>query len=130
VRRLRPTRSTKTSPAPSPFFAGVVGREVMAKGRRALLIMGVDHMRIGEYRGPGGLNPSVNLRQPNAATLLARRYPGSLFVVIDAYVVSDDGTPEGCTDLQRVEDAFSASPFPSMARLDGTWLAEGRCPSA
>ena len=113
-----------------PFFAGVVSREVMAKGRRALLIMGGDHMRIGEYRGPGGLNPSVNLRQPNAATLLARRYPGSLFVVIDAYVVSDEGTPEGCTDLQRVEDAFSASPFPSMARLEAPGWPRWRCPSA
>jgi hypothetical protein len=107
-----------------PFFAGVVSREVMAKGHRALLIMGGDHMRIGEYRGPGGLNPSVNLGQPNAATLLARRYPGSLFVVIDAYIVNDEGTPEGCGDLQRVEEAFSGSPLPSMARLDGTWLAE------
>jgi hypothetical protein len=111
-----------------PFFAGVVSREVMAKGRRALLIMGGDHMRIGEYRGPGGLNPSVYPRQPNAATLLERRYPGSLFVVIDAYVVNDEGTPEGCTDLQSVEEAFGGSPIPSMALLDRTWLAEVAVP--
>jgi hypothetical protein len=106
-----------------PFFAGVVKRQVMAKGRRALLIEGSDHMRIGEFRGPGGLNPSVNPRQPNAATLLARRYPGSLFVVIPAYVVAAEGTQKGSETLQRVEEAFSSAPLPSMARLDGTWLA-------
>lgn len=128
IHRAADGENIPTGDEREPFFAGLVSREVMAKGHRTLLIMGGDHMRIGEYTGPGGLIPSVNPRQPNAATLLARRYPGSLFVVVDVYVVNAEGTGEGCSNLEEVEEAFSGSPVPSMARLDGTWLAEVAVP--
>ena len=63
-----------TEKSRDPFYAGVVEREVMAKGRRALLIAGFPHLR-------RGLHPTDDPSQPNLATLLTQQHPGSLFVV-------------------------------------------------
>jgi hypothetical protein len=55
-------------------YADLVKREVMAKGRRALLTGGGGHMLRGVHAGS-------NDKRPNAATRLANDYPGKIFVV-------------------------------------------------
>ncbi len=93
-------------------YAGVVEREVLSKGRRALLIAGSNHLLRGLHSGddPGGLN---------AGTQLAQRHPGSLYVV-DLLVL-----PPGLQQdplLQHTIDAVAHWPRPSVATLAGTWL--------
>jgi hypothetical protein len=101
-----------------PFFADLVEREVLDCDHRALLVIGGDHIRSGEYRGPGGLVPSRNPRQPNAGTLLADAHPGALYVV---YPLQSSSTST-LTDYDRIAAAFANAPRPSLAVLDGTWL--------
>jgi hypothetical protein len=71
------------------YYAGVVEREVMRKGRRALLIGGAGHMLRGLY----AQGDRMHL---NAASQVAQRHPGQLFVV-DTLVL-----PPGPAKDQRV----------------------------
>lgn len=93
------------------FFADIVEREVLAKHRRALLIIGDDHL----YRGEAA---NDDPRRPNAGTLLTRRHPGKLFVVASLPFNPRDG------DMVHrwVETALRTWPRPSLALLRGTWL--------
>jgi hypothetical protein len=61
------------------FFADLVGREVLAKNRRALLISGVLHAlrKLPESEGGG-------FSEPNAAQIIERKHPGTLFTVVSA----------------------------------------------
>jgi hypothetical protein len=90
------------------FYANVVKREVIAKGRRAVLISGADHLRLGVSSNVGP--------QPNFATLLAREQEGELFIFYPLPYVHDQRVAD------RVEAALEDWPRPSVALLDGTWL--------
>ena len=57
-------------------FAAVVESEVLARGRRALLVTGSTHL---ELHGP--LDASLPHASPSAGALLAQRHPGTLAVV-------------------------------------------------
>ncbi len=97
-------------------YAAVVERESLRKGRRALLIAGGGHLR-------RGLRADHYPRQLNAATLLARRHPGALFVV-DPLVL-----PPGVEKNPLVRRAnFPRWPHPGLAHLAGTWLGAQRMP--
>ena len=85
-----------------PFFAGVVEHEVLARGHRALLIAGADHLRRYEYASPGGFNPSPDARQPNVATLLSDARPGSLYLIFPLA-----GRSPGSPDITKVDAAFA-----------------------
>jgi hypothetical protein len=90
-------------------YAAVVEREVLAKGRRALLIAGSGHLLRGIQD---------NFKQANAATRLEKAHPGKLFVV-DPLVVPP-GTHRH--DLvRRAQASTSHWPRPSCASLAGTW---------
>jgi hypothetical protein len=91
-------------------FAAVVEREVLARGRRALLIAGSGHLLRGIQDG---------FKQSNAATLLERKHPGKLFVVDP--LVLPPGTHRDAL-LHRVQDTTAGWPRPSCALLAGTWL--------
>ncbi len=106
-----------------PFFAQVVEREVLARGHHALLVIGGDHLRRGEYASPGGFNPSPNARQPNVATLLSDAHPGSLYVIFPL-----SGRSPGAPDVTKVEAAFADVPPPSITPVAGTWLADESVP--
>jgi hypothetical protein len=93
------------------FFASVVEREVLAKGRRAFLVAGADHLRRGQHAND---DPA----QPNVGTLLERRHPGKLFVVDPLPFNERDGEAA----YARVEEELRSWPRPSLALLEGTWL--------
>ncbi|MCI0561406.1 MAG: hypothetical protein MN733_23210 [Nitrososphaera sp.] len=92
------------------FFAGVVEREVIAKGRYAVLIMGADHLRRGVHANTG-------VDHPNVATLLARQHSDELFIVYPLPFDYDEHIKA------RSEAELAASPKPAFAHLDGTWLS-------
>lgn len=91
------------------FFADVVEREVIARGRHAILIAGADHLRRGVHSNAG---PDV----PNVATLLDREHPGMLFITypLPFEYVAEVG--------RAVEEDLASWPRPSLAYLEGTWL--------
>jgi hypothetical protein len=112
---LRSAADADELPAPGgrdTFFADVVEREILAKGRHALLIAGGDHLRRGESTND---EPS----QGNVGTLLSSEYPDALFVIDTLPFNERDG--EAAHDW--VETALESWPIPSMALLDSTWLA-------
>lgn len=112
-------RGAADIPAALPFvlardahYARVVEHDVLAKGRRALLIAGGGHLWRGvlaDNNVPGQPNPL------NAGTLLSRRYPGKLFV-IDVAI-----PPPGSTDQQ--DRLVITWPRPRIATIAGTWVA-------
>jgi hypothetical protein len=112
-----------TEGARERFFAQLVEREILARGHRALLIVGGDHLRRGEYASPGGLNPSPDTRQANVASLLTDAHPGALYVIFPLA-----GRTPGAPDVTKVEDALATWPRPSIASVPGTWLADETVP--
>ncbi|MGH8776059.1 MAG: hypothetical protein ACRDWI_13135 [Jiangellaceae bacterium] len=95
------------------FFADVVEREVIAGGRRALLISGADHLRRGVHANTG---PD----DPNVATLLEREHPGQLFIVYPLPYEYD-------AELgHEIEDVLASWPGPTVAHVDDTWLGVQR----
>lgn len=93
-------------------IATVVEREVLAKGRRALLIAGGGHLL-------RGLHADQQPHLPNAATQLAEGHPQALFVV-DTLALSSAPSQENA--VQRLQAALTGWPRPAVAPLAGTWL--------
>jgi len=93
-------------------YAGVVEREVLHKGRRALLIAGSNHL----LRGLRGNEGAQGL---NVASRLAQGHPGALYV-IDLLVLPPGASPDPL--VQRAQAAVAGWPRPSVAPLAGTWL--------
>jgi hypothetical protein len=93
-------------------IAAVTGREVVARGRRALLVAGAGHLL-------RGLHADQFPHLPNAASLIVQRYPGSLFVV-DTLAVSSAPSPEPA--VQWLQRTLHRWPRPAVASLAGTWL--------
>ncbi len=93
-------------------YADVVEREVMAKGRRALLTAGGGHML-------RGICPWSNDKRPNAATRLAEHHPGKIFVV-DLLLLPPGRQQDEAG--RRLQDLLADWPRPAIAKLTGTWL--------
>jgi hypothetical protein len=91
-------------------YACVVEREVLGKGRRALLVAGSGHL----LRGIGD-----NFKEPNVGSRLDKQHPGKLFIV-DCLIVPPGSHRDGL--LHRVQARTTAWPRPSCALLAGTWL--------
>jgi hypothetical protein len=92
-------------------YARLVEKELLEKGRRALLVAGSGHLLRGiRVRG-----------HVNAATLLEKSHPGKLFVIVPIHesqkVTGEDRRPE-------CRQAIANWPRPSLAALAGTWLAD------
>jgi hypothetical protein len=96
------------------YYADVVEREVMRKGRRALLVGGAGHTLRGLYAE----GSSAHL---NAVSQVAQRHPGQTFVV-DTLILP----PRPAHDplVRRLQGQLAAGPRPSLAALAGTWLGE------
>jgi hypothetical protein len=95
-------------------YAAVVEREVLAKGRRALLIAGSGHLLRGIQD---------NFKQPNAVTRLEKKHPGKVFVG-DLLLLPPGHHRDGL--LHRVQVATTGWARPSFALLVGTWLGDLR----
>jgi hypothetical protein len=89
-------------------FARVVEDEVLAKGRKALLVIGGLHLLRKDVPYAPGPAPE------NVAQLLEKRHPGKLFIVL-----AHDGLGEGSA---AIEKRMGRWPKPSLALLEGTWL--------
>jgi hypothetical protein len=89
-------------------YAEIVEREVLAKGRRALLIIGGAHLERGPL--PPGTEGGMMLER------LERQYPGQTFVVVPH---------EGFRDQNdALEPRLATWPRPALALLAGTWLGD------
>lgn len=114
-------------------LATVITREVLAKGRRGLLIAGSGHVLRGirqDTAPPHGLS---------AASQVVQRYPGALFAV-DLVLLYPAAPPAGATakelakmqsalvEQRRIAAKFAGWPRPALAPLAGTWLGVGPSP--
>jgi len=122
--------ATFASP-PDDYMAAVIMREVLAKGRKALLIAGSGHTLRGlrqDTAAPHGLN---------AAAQVVQRHPGVLFSV-DLFLLFPTTMPKTAgpnlarkmevvlAERRRIAAAFAGWPRPALARLAGTWLGAQR----
>ena len=96
------------------FYAGVVASEVLAKGRRGLLVAGYPHLR-------HGLHPTRSANQLNAVTLLDQQHPKSVFT-IETLPVNPGWMPDDA--IQQIVTEFVAWTAPSVAKIAGTWLGQ------
>jgi len=90
--------------------AALVEREVLSKGRRALLIFGSDHVTRDAAFDSYGAKPG---RMPTLAELLEQRHPGAAFLVwchMSGWMTSE------------LDPRLAAWPTPALARLQSTWL--------
>ncbi|HLI89789.1 MAG TPA: hypothetical protein VKV37_13945 [Ktedonobacteraceae bacterium] len=101
-------------------FAGVVEREVLQKGRRALLIAGTNHL-LHNIRGEGDPDQPPDKAPFNAATQIEQRHPHSLFS-IDILII----LPEDTSAQARQIATWNR---PAMITLAGTWLGAETIPS-
>jgi hypothetical protein len=115
--RVRSASELPAAGARERFFAGVVERSVLARGRRALLIIGGDHLRRGVHAND---DPS----QPNVGTLLAQRHHSELFVIEPLPV----DQPDSPVSEKELEAHLRSWPRPSLALLRDTGLGAQRAP--
>jgi hypothetical protein len=101
------------------YYAGVVEKEVLSQGRRALLLAGRGHLLHGVRDDKTG--------QPNAASLLDKSHPGKLYVIEPLVSVSGPSERDGRAPR---EQAIARWPRPSLASLEGTWLGAAPGPLA
>jgi hypothetical protein len=94
------------------FYADLVEREVLDRGRHALLIAGGDHFRRGE-------SANDNPDHGNAGTLLAEAHPDQLFVIESLPFNPRDSE----SAHQGVESELARWDIPSAALIESTWLA-------
>lgn len=81
-------------------IASVLESEVLAKRRKALILMGTGHLRHGT----------------GAASIYEQSYPNSTFVIT--------GHLGFATDNDELERRMSSWPVPSLTTFKGTWLGE------
>lgn len=90
-------------------MADVVGRDVLSRGRRGLLIAGTLHLVKRSAQMPG--TPAVK----NALQLIEEQFPGSAFVM-----APHTGFGAGTSDIEQGLSHWSR---PAAAAIPGTWLS-------
>ncbi len=105
--------------AQNAYAADVVMREVLAQGRRALLI--ADSARLGRGTAASGSLAPGHIRRlavpaPTIVQEIERSYAGSIFLIEPHTGYIDDR----CN--AEVEARLAGWPLESFAYLDGTWL--------
>jgi hypothetical protein len=109
-------------------FASVVEQQVLAKNRKALLIIGTVHLfkarpgsAPGTNVGPPPPEPALAKRRGNVTQLLEESYPGSTFVIAP-HSGFGNLRPE-LTDLNaKLEARMAAWSKPSLVLMKDTWL--------
>lgn len=91
-------------------FASVVEKEVLARHRKALLVIGAGHV----WRRPVSWAAVKTPPAPTITALIESRRPGSTFIVIP----HDDFGARN----RELEPRLSGWPVPSLAALRGNWL--------
>jgi hypothetical protein len=90
-------------------FAEVVEKEVLSKGRKALIIMGGLHL----YRNSWNPYADCPCESKVVIEILDERHPGKVFVVME-YAFENR--------VPHIQARLPAMPEPSLALLKGTWL--------
>ena len=90
------------------YIASVMEREVLSKHRKALLLIGVNHMK----HGTGG-----------AVGIYEAKYPNVTFVIA-AHVGFGNGNPLLARYNDELEKRMVSWPIPSLVTMKGTWLAD------
>lgn len=94
------------------YFASVVERDVLARQRKALLVIGTAHVL---HRSPR-LGSSHELGPPTVPRLIEKSQPDSVFVI-----TPHDGFSERNEEL---EARLATWPTPSLATIHNTWLGQ------
>jgi hypothetical protein len=81
-------------------IASVIRSEVLSRGRKALLLFGIRHLRHGD--------------EGNAVGMYESEYPGETFVIAIHHGFTQDN--------DRLEGQLG--PWPSLTLIDGTWLGD------
>jgi hypothetical protein len=109
-------------------FASVVEQQVLAKNRRALLIIGTVHLFKTRPRSTPGANvdarppePALGKRRGNVTQLLEESYPGST-LVIAPHVGFGNLRPELADLNAKLEARMAAWSKPSLVLIKDTWL--------
>jgi len=106
------------------YFYGVVEREVLAKGRRALFVCGGGHLRRGIHTTTtSDMDPPHDPRQPTVGTLLATNHPGAYYVIIPFAEANGANHTLPPDAYNRWFQTMSSWPVPSIGAVAGTWLA-------
>jgi hypothetical protein len=91
-------------------FATVIAEQVIAKKRKALVVLGNNHLaRGGTFRD----------RSPNVTSIVEGRYPGSIYVALIYYGGFGDDTADARIDAEHW-------PVPAIEPLADSWV--GRRP--
>jgi hypothetical protein len=95
-------------------LAQLVEREVLARGRRALLVAGKGHLL-------RGLSTDNNHHEPNAATQIVQRTRATLYVIDN--LILPPGKPQD-TAAARAHTELTRQPPAVVATLSDTWLGK------
>lgn len=93
-------------------MAHVIAQEVLAKHRKALVLLGEGHLGHGLTRQGWGL----------AVALYEKTYPGVSLVVAVHGMNACDARVAGSPAYKAIEARMTSWPVPSLARIQGTWL--------
>ena len=116
---------------PDDYMAALIGRDVLAKGRKALLIAGAGHTMRGIRQD------TASLHGLSAASQVLEGHPNVLFSIA-LYVLFPVPTAKtsdvnvkrkiesALAERRRVAAKFAGWPRPALAHLAGTWLGEER----
>jgi len=88
------------------YFASMIEKEVLARGRRALIVMGGFHF----YRR----SQTGQIQKDTVGALIKQRHPGSTFVIL-THAANRKG-------YEVLEARLSSWKIPSLYPLRGTWL--------
>jgi hypothetical protein len=102
-----------------PHFVALVEREVLRKGRRALLLAGTGHVLRGVKNDRTG--------KPNAASQLEQRHAGQLFVICP--IIPPPRAAQQ-PEPPPPEQALLKWPRPALAAVHDTWLGDTPGPLA
>ena len=95
-------------------YAKVVERQILARGKRALLIAGAGHFaRISDAKPHEG----------NIVQRLELSYPGTIFTVVP-HVIFDETLAVYQDKISELEKRLASWPIPALATIHGAWLGE------
>ena len=104
------------------YFADTVMQKILAKGEKALLIIGAGHFVADEYTKSTATILELKYGQPqpyeyNVKAFIDAYYPGKLFLIQNHW-----GLPKPLCNRQ-LEAQLESGPVPSLTSLQGTALA-------
>jgi hypothetical protein len=95
------------------YFVSVIEKEVLGKGRRALLFHGTGHLIRGRLPAQP---PAIGVVPGGVTVEVEKRHPGAVFVVMPHQGFSERN--------EELEKRLASWPKPGLALLKNTWLGD------